>query len=243
MTNCVFCGRETAFHLSISFLFSFNKIEAPFICTHCFNKFVPIDLTKACLGCARSETPHKFCSDCQKWQKRYPTLPLKHTALFTYNDIAKEFMEQFKFQGDLILAKVFAKKIHKALKNYENTHHLVPIPTSDASMENRGFNQVELILKKSGIRFENWLSHVGDGEKQSSKNRHERLVSKQPFKINNELADLQPIHKPLLIVDDVYTTGRTILHARNIFDAHGEKLAHQNESTQQIKTESFSFFR
>lgn len=242
MNVCLLCGKNNSMVLSLSFIFSFKKLRKSLICKGCLHKFQRIDFEQACLGCSRPQKNQSFCSDCQKWKQEYSDLTLNHKALFTYNKIARDYMKEFKFQGDLILAELFAEEIANILQDYQKTHYIVPIPISNKSMENRGFSQVNLMLEKSGICYKDWLVHTGKGERQSTKNRKDRLQSKQFLAVNLENIEAKKMNKSILIVDDVYTTGRTIMHAKNVFSTL--EILNENEgSRKEVEVDSFSLFR
>ena len=228
MNTCVFCGEKIEYILSLGFIFSFQALKESLVCETCFKKFERIESKKACPGCFRQQTKQKTCSDCRKWQQKLFNLPLKHTALYSYNEMAKEYMNQFKFQGDVLLAEVFSETLQHYLKPFQKTHTIVPVPLSESSQKNRGFNQVEQLLTQAGISYEVLLEHKGTDEKQSTKSKYERMQTAQPFKLKDKRG--LTVGKPILIIDDVYTTGRTIFQARESF---GEKIA----------TETFSLFR
>ena len=158
-----------------------------------------------------------------------PDVTPNHRALFVYNDIAKQYMSDFKFQGDVHLAKLWSENIHHFLKPYTGTHVITVIPTSEKSYRKRGFNQVELLLKYANVPYTPLIKHVKDTPLQSSRTRSERLKSVQPFKLIYP-EEYEVIKKPVLIIDDVYTTGRTILHARELLQTG-------------ISTASMSLFR
>lgn len=233
MNTCIFCGATISSPLSFSFIFSFKKLSGPLACQTCLHAFDRIDRERACSGCSRPQENQFFCLDCQKWLQKEPSLHLSHIALFTYNEMGQEYMKALKFQGDLVLAELFTEELLQALKSYQKTHHIVPIPISKESMAARGFNQVSLLLDKAGIPYENWLNHVGTGPRQATKNRKERLASKQFLEVTIDLSEIKQTNKPILIIDDVYTTGRTILHAKEAFRSLEES----------IQVESFSLFR
>ena len=137
-------------------------------------------------------------------------------------------MSRFKFHGDVILGKVFKDILAQEMKQWSKTHTIVPIPLSPQARKTRGFNQVEILLREANIPFQNCLTNTRSSEKQSSKTRIERLQAKQPFELLEKGIHLN--EKPILIVDDVYTTGRTIYHAREMLETIGN-------------TTSFSLFR
>lgn len=228
MKACGFCGGMIQRKISIQFIFSSQRVEEQRMCPECTQKFERLAGKITCPGCNRKRAEARMCTDCQKWLKAYPNFSPKHQAVFLYNEMAREYMSRFKFQGDVVLANVFKDVLIKELKMKSQTHLLVPIPLSPLGKEVRGFNQVEVFLREANIPYHPLLIHKGEGKKQSSKSKGERLHTPQPFELKEkgELLGEQPI----VIVDDVYTTGRTIYHARNLLEAMGT-------------TSSFSLFR
>ena len=210
MNTCIFCGKAIQRELSLSRIFSFQTIPEPIICEKCLAQFEVLDDKTACLHCFRKQEDTLICSDCLDWQTITPQLLPKHKAIYSYNEMAKQYLDQFKFQGDLLLSDCFQEELRLKLKPYQKTHHIVPIPLSHFGKERRGFNQVEMLLGSAGIVYEDWLV-LGEDEK---------------FRANVS----RKIEKSVLIVDDMYSTGRTIFNARAVFE---------NEAL----TESFSLFR
>lgn len=218
MNACVFCGRNLKHALSLNTIFSFHALKNPLACQRCVDEFQRIDSEAACSGCSRQQDNSDFCEDCVKWQIFSPEIKPNHQALFVYNDIARQYMSAFKFQGDVHLAKLWADELHAFLKSYTKTHLITTIPASQSSYQKRGFNQVELLLKYADIAYNPLIKHVKDTALQSSQTRSERLKSVQPFELISP-EDYEVIKKPVLIIDDVYTTGRTIFHARELLQS------------------------
>ncbi len=228
------CHRLINQKLSFQFIFAKQKFKPNLLCTKCKNKFSKIHEKNRCLGCSRTQPHTSICEDCKKWGKKYPKMEFNHTALFSYNQMAKYFMDQYKFQGDVLLAEVWGEALYSYLINFSKTHVIVPIPISKNSQKSRGFNQVEQLLLQAEIPFQKVLLNTSDSQLQSSKNREERLKTKQPFELFSKDWNLEKEKSKVLIVDDVYTTGRTILHARQLIEGHFEG---------KVKTASFSLFR
>lgn len=208
--KCVYCKQNYARSLSIQEIFKLQVIQPKKLCQRCLNNFVFLGDYSVCTGCG-SRCEMDFCEECLKWQQLLFPYTLKHTALLQYNEFMKEWFHQFKFNGDYQLAATFSNELKQALQSKKDWL-IVPIPVSKERIETRGFNQVEALLTEADIKWTAILEKCVETLAQSKKDRKERLATKQPFQIKEEYkGKLQ--NKNILIVDDVYTTGRTILHA------------------------------
>lgn len=212
MNPCIWCNKEMIETCSITQLLSFTKLEPKVSCETCTAKFEKIELDTCCSSCYRRQLDHSICHDCLNWQEVYPEYSLCHRALYTYNEFGKEWMQRFKFTGDIRVAKMVADSLSQVISEYKKIDRIIPVPVSRKSFENRGFNQTEILLKTAKISFVSALENKSTEKNQSTKNREERLDTVQPFSVKK---DMQPhiSNKSVLIIDDVYTTGRTILYA------------------------------
>ena len=83
----------------------------------------------------------------------------------------------------------------------------------DHTRQTRGFNQVEGLLRIETDRQILVTRQVVKTAPQSAKDRHQRLLTKQPFKVINP----QLLRgKRIVLVDDIYTTGQTLYHAATL---------------------------
>ncbi|WP_223875876.1 ComF family protein [Paucilactobacillus kaifaensis] len=139
---------------------------------------------------------------------------LHNRSLLAYNEATKQFMQQYKFAGDFRLRQVFSDEL-RHLINDLHADLIIPIPVNEYTWKTRGFNQVVGML--NNINYENLLISKNNNQHklQSHKKRYERLFTKQPFKLGDQ--SLKKIKdKKIILVDDVYTTGRTLYHAADL---------------------------
>ncbi|WP_261313292.1 ComF family protein [Limosilactobacillus panis] len=158
-----------------------------------------------------------LCTECEAWQEKYGW-HLHHRALYQYNDAMKAFMRQYKFNGDYVMRRVFHDEFVRTIKEIK-AERVVPIPVTPTTMKTRGFNQVSGLI--TGIVVTECLqTRQQSKQAQSRKNRQERLATKQPFHL---VDDRQLINQKVLLVDDVYTTGRTLYHAATLIHKAGAR--------------------
>lgn len=222
MSECLLCQCPLASSLTIHELFSFQPYQEQYICPSCRKQFISIEKEESCPGCSRPRRPgekKEYCIDCMKWKNLSPNRVLNHTAFFEYDESLKEWMHAYKTQGDIRLAHVFVPEI-KQFYRLNRTALFVPLPISISSQYERGFNQCEEILRAARVPYRLLLENIHNGKKQSEKNRQERLESEQPFHLAH--TDF-PLDQRIILFDDVYTTGRTMLYAKEILLEHGCK--------------------
>lgn len=221
MNSCLWCGREEMPRIRLLDIVGLTKIKTETLCRQCRVQLNRLDNQITCSGCGRNSDSEDLCKDCLRWKMGYPDYEFHNEALYEYNEFMKEYMEAYKFKGDYRLGKVFAEQLkQKILEEVISGWSIVPIPISEKSMHTRGFNQVEGILDFADVSYRTVLIHIGKGEKQSSKNRKQRMTSSQPFEIKPD-KKIEVEHQNILLIDDVYTTGRTLFHAADCLFLNG----------------------
>ncbi|MEK4079031.1 ComF family protein [Solibacillus sp. FSL K6-1126] len=162
--------------------------------------------------------PQTICSRCeQRFQRIEQQQEEGIVSLFRYNKAMKEYLHRYKFLHDILLAKVFNKILHEQLKN--ETRLIIPIPMHPKNLRLRTFAHIDELLKAANIPFAHHLIKLST-EQQSLKTREERLQTPQLFEVINPAAIKD---KSLLIVDDIYTTGTTLNHAKKALLEAGAK--------------------
>ncbi|MBS9338962.1 ComF family protein [Fructobacillus sp. M2-14] len=215
MKKCLICDKKlyeepTMIHT----LWGIDLAESDY-CLDCLMAFEPL-IGPNCLGCGRKvKEEGKVCGDCGYWKKKQVTL-LKHQALYVYNEQMKAYMAKYKFIGDYRMARLFQKRMHEMIRQIikkEKIDYVVPIPVSKTRYGTRGFNQVVPYLPPTPKVIEALKVRKNKGKDQSEKSRQARLHAKQPFILDQEKVKRLK-GKRVLLVDDVYTTERTLYHAQ-----------------------------
>jgi len=220
--RCLYCGEGIIPGIGWGNLFSREK--EVLLCELCTVQLVSIG-GEVCARCCRpfeglAEEFRKgdFCYDCVRWEEQieWNGVLERNISLYIYNDFLKEVISRYKFRGDYVLSKFFGNELKKVTKNLEYDF-LVPIPLSETRLYERGFNQAEALIVEAGLDHVYVLNRT-HSEKQSKKTRKERVGSDNVYIFNNIE---QILGKTVVLVDDVYTTGSTIMHAAKILKEHG----------------------
>ena len=214
MSDCLLCDEELTKQQSLRGLILMKK-ENHTMCDNCKNKFEPVS-EAGCQSCYKKSS-ETYCEDCQEWKRKGKKV--NHKALYYYNEEMKEYFQRYKFQGDQLLACLFAEEMKAELKKYKG-YTIVPIPLSDARNKKRGFNQVTAILESAGIPYQDLLRKKNT-KAQSQKNKKERLKVEQVFERIEPENQSWP--ENIVIVDDIYTTGATIERAKEMLIVNGVK--------------------
>lgn len=153
----------------------------------------------------------ELCLDCQHDPPGFSIA----RAVGPYEEPYRITTKVLKFMGrknlSVRMGEMMAKKIRQEPR-YKHIDLIVPVPISWSSLQQRGFNQTELlarqISKNLGIPVDQEaISRVRDTPSQTGLSKEERQ--------KNLLSAFQVKHKHnvkgknILLVDDVYTTGST----------------------------------
>ncbi|EKD77068.1 MAG: ComF family protein [uncultured bacterium] len=199
-----------------------------------FNTLLQPFFPSRCLLCDFiSDNKKLICQSC------FDTLPSYHNsfsneeniiALFDYQHPISTLIWKLKFRGDLSIAHFFSQcwieKINSHYANNPFPEFIMPVPLHPARLKERGFNQALEIAKPIGkyfsipidtrtcIRIKNTKAQsllAGDQRKNNIKNAFGLSYS-----INA---------KHIAIIDDVYTTGSTVLEISALLKKSGvEKI-------------------
>ncbi|MGO4888793.1 ComF family protein [Anaerobacillus sp. MEB173] len=130
-------------------------------------------------------------------------------------------LAKYKFRGDYVIGQAFEPLLQQMYQAEFSDCMVVPIPLSNERLYERGFNQAKHLAELIGVPVFDVLKRTTHEQKQSKKSRTERLsLEKSPFEIQSN-ESIQ--NKPILIIDDIYTTGATIRQAAKVLLDSGAK--------------------
>lgn len=199
-------------------------------------------LANACALCQRS-TASSLCSNCQQQVKQcqLPT-PLQATAMGVpllswggYEGGLKRAIAALKYGGEIGLAQDLGLELGKTWRSHHSPSLrpaplLVPIPLHPSKLQQRGFNQAELLAHWVGRVAQ--VPHLGDGlhRRQATQAQH----SLSPLARRQNLALALAVNRqrlgalrrrPVWLVDDIYTTGATVEAATQVLTRAGVEVA------------------
>lgn len=160
--------------------------------------------------------PAVICTRCrQSFERAQSTEEV--TALFTYNDAMKAYIQRYKFLKDVALAHVFRNELYVAL--HKRREKIVPVPLHHERLLERTFSQVHELLHAAKIPYIDMLrKEIND--RQSQKTLQERKSGQNRFSLCEQF-DVKD--EELLIVDDIYTTGATVNDIKQLLLSNGAK--------------------
>ena len=203
-----------------------------YICSDCFSA-ISFNHYEKCLVCDRPSIDgltHPFC------KTRY-SIDGAFTSI-TYKGIVKRLVYQFKYKpfvSDLqtVLVELLyegliqKEQFIKIIEQFNNeTIALVPIPLYKSKLKSRGYNQALLLSdglsKKLNIPTIDILLRVKNTSSQVGLDREKRKanISDAFAVVLNILVSQYP---NIFLVDDVLTTGSTLLESANTLKRNGAK--------------------
>ncbi|QSJ19434.1 ComF family protein [Nostoc sp. UHCC 0702] len=182
-------------------------------------------LQSNCPLCQRS-TPDDLCQYCarqlQTCHHKDPScLWLKQIPVFgwgIYGGSLKRAIAVMKYENQPQIARPLGQYLAEAwlsnLPYHERQLVVVPIPLHASKQKQRGYNQAALIAQSfcqaTGLKLkQNGLQRVRETKAQfglSASERENNLV--EAFAVGSELRH-RHLNTPVLLVDDIYTTGAT----------------------------------
>jgi ComF family protein len=162
-----------------------------------------------CLACTANVAPGRpLCRECRA---QMPWLAARDGPVFSpvaYEGPARALVHALKFHGRIAAAGVMAAQIAANAPPGLLAGTLVPVPAHPGRRRQRGFDQARTLARELARRADvpvlDALSRAGSGGRQATAGRQARL--RQDLGI----AARRPVAGPVVLVDDVVTTGATL---------------------------------
>jgi ComF family protein len=177
---------------------------------------VPVE----CAGCG--ECDRALCGSCRD---RFVPHLTQHRAggvavvsSLRYEDEVRRAVLEFKEHGRTDVARVLASALAASIAGLSgDADDIVPVPTSRSAFSRRGFDPIQLLLRRAGHRGTRVLENTRDAGPQKALSSEARSENRFGAFAATRRLD----HHRVLIVDDVLTTGATIAEAARALSAAG----------------------
>ena len=191
-------------------------------------------LKSSCQSCQRP-TSDLFCSFCQAQlhtQIRSPLIeppsilhPFPLFAWATYDTNLRPIIRQLKYKKQPAIGTWLGREMAKSWINAKLHHQfpnllVIPIPMHKSKQQQRGYNQAELISRSFaravGYRHQpNILRRIRETQPQFQLGLNDRA---QNLESAFSLAPNFKTDRPILLVDDIFTTGATLRTAIKLLE-------------------------
>lgn len=200
-----------------------------FLCPKCFS-YLSFDVKVICLYCKRptiDSLTHPGCIRKYTIDGTFSSIP--------YNKTAQKLIYNFKYKPYLSsLSEFLGNLLYESLIQNENFGNvlsskkikkwiLIPIPLYPSKFRRRGYNQAEILAKELGKRFDiptqNLLERTRETKTQFGLKLPERKKNiRGAFKFNLDKFEAKT---GVFLVDDIVTTGSTLMEASKILKRNG----------------------
>ncbi len=190
-------------------------------------------ITPICPICERRYASSICCEECFIELDRYfndtdiiKSLGVaKAIAIFYYSDSVKKLIHCFKYDGFKKIGKFFvellANKIETRKDLFRKDAIIVPIPTSKAKIRERGFDHTHFLAyelsKLTKLEYKKLLFRTRYTISQTKAKDRWENIDKTFIGLNLE----EYKNKQIILLDDVITTGATMLSAIKVLDDLG----------------------
>lgn len=183
--------------------------EGDRFCLQCQSKVIEIS-APFCRKCGRQILLDDICEDCKETPPPYDVL----RSWAEFNGPLRDALHHLKYRSDIALGDTLSRPLIRLLKEYNwDIEIVIPIPIGKQHHKERGYNQAALIAYPIalalGINYSDKLiKRIKETKSQvnlSSTERFKNLYS--AFQGNSAKLN----GKKVLLVDDVTTTGATMI--------------------------------
>jgi ComF family protein len=192
--------------------------EGSLLCKGCmYSSLTP--LPSRCYRCHKITQQFAVCTSCKN-----TVVPRTVWLGAEYKDLAKDLVHTLKFERAKAAAGLMAGYLDSLLPFLDDNTVITNVPTANSRVRIRGYDQSKLIAKsfaaRRGLKYCECLQRIGS-LRQVGSSRKDRLTQLETAFQPLSVATFKK--KPVLLIDDVLTTGATIEAAAKVLKANGAK--------------------
>ncbi|GAA0084192.1 ComF family protein [Clostridium sp. CTA-7] len=164
-----------------------------------------------------------LCKTCQKKIMRVKESS-KILSYGYYSGVMKNLVLEFKYRKNFLAGNILANYLYELIKeNNIKADGIFFIPSSKKSLKERGFNQCEFIAKivgdRLGVPVYKDIIKIKNIKEQKTLSKEERL--KNISGAFEAVSNINIKNKKVILIDDVVTTGATLLECEKLFIKNG----------------------
>lgn len=193
------------------------------------NRLLRIFFPSPCLVCGYLGDP--LCNVCfehldfKPHVRQLSGLRVYCAMLYEPGTVLEKLIHPFKYKHQASIFRLLVPHMAQALRLMADPHQLllVPVPLHTKRLKERGYNQSELlakwVAKELGCSFSNVLiRHRNTHSQAKSASKQERQQNMQgAFRVRGAVP--KGVH--IVLVDDIVTTGSTLLSCHDVLAAAG----------------------
>ncbi|HMA68514.1 MAG TPA: ComF family protein [Candidatus Mcinerneyibacterium sp.] len=194
-------------------------IDQKGLCKNCVDDLALIG-ENYCKYCGKELGYSGVCQDCAESRSYFWNL---RRSVYRYNDAMAKLVHEFKYKNNIEIIDYFSGIFFEKFREYFNNieiDYIIPVPVSKKRLKERGYNQVELLIKKfddSKVKKDILLRTKNTRPQSSFEDDQKRKLNvKDAFKVTGNVDN-----KNILVVDDIITTGATLYEIGRLLKKSG----------------------
>lgn len=185
-------------------------ISGHWICPNCMQKLQAIDPLACCDRCGYPTDKRRTrCRRCLEW----PSIGLEVRSTYVFDGPVQKSIHRMKYNGEYARSEWHGEQLADLIlaAGWERADMLVPVPLHSRKQRSRGFNQSVHLAKHCGIKLDipvvEALIRTRNTPSQTGLPVQERATNVAGAFV----ADQSLAGKQIILIDDVLTTGSTLL--------------------------------
>lgn len=174
--------------------------------------------------CALCYSPTKTTFLCHKCKTKRSTPFLDIYSLGVRRSVLKRLVGDYKFNSEYQSAQIIADLIHNHLNSISSDTVITFIPTINNHIRQRGFDHMALVAKifakKRGLKVANLLVRTDNVVQHKLNLKSRKKAPEKSIAINKKVKHFP---EKVLLIDDIWTTGSTMLTAGRLLKEHKVK--------------------